>query len=60
MGNAAGLRMYIVALGWFVVSVMMRVAEDEAKETRFPTLIRMGFSSVESVTDIARELRETV
>jgi hypothetical protein len=60
MGNPKSFHRHKGVASGLFITVIKRVIEDEGKENWFPTLVRMGFSSMESVENIARELRETI
>lgn len=55
MANATNRRGYDLLLGLLQTAVVKRIVEDDAKEVWFPTIVKLGFSSMESSTAILRE-----
>ncbi len=50
LGNSQSLQKNLETAASLTTAVVQRVANDEARETWFPTLCRLGFSNLESVT----------
>lgn len=47
MGSAQGFHKHVASISVLMTEVVERVISDEAKETWFPTLVRMGVDSQE-------------